>query len=126
MKLKEMLKENGVLETLDKIGFDSETVISGLTEETDAHYMKYRWFNTGSSAHAIPTEEMLEAGYPWEEWYKDRMGVLQHHILYLEKTDLCDMTFDCPITDTTHPEPTRNHFWYLYNDEDSRLLYTRK
>ena len=78
------------------------------------------------AATRMRTDEMLEAGYPWEEWYKDpSTGEFQHHILYLKKTDRCDMTFDCPPTDTTHPEPTRNHFWYLYNDTDSRLLYAR-
>jgi len=125
MKLRETLTKNGVLETFDNIGFSGETIIGGLTEQTDAQYMKYRWFNGGHIVHAIPPEEMLAAGYPWEEWYKDPQGVFQHHILYLEKTPLCDMTFDCPPTDTTHPEPTRNHFWYLYNDQDSRLLYAR-
>lgn len=125
MKLKEMLKENGVLETFDNMGFGANNVLSGLDEKTDAQYAGYRWFNGGRIVHAIPSDELLAKGYPWEEWYRDREGVFQHHILYLEKTDRCDMTFDCPPTDTTHPEPTRNHFWYLYNDEDARLLYTR-
>lgn len=125
MKLKEMLTENGVLEAFDSMGFGAQKVIGGLTEETDAQYIKYRWFNGGRIVHAIPADNLLEAGYPWEEWYKDRQGELQHHILYLKKTDLCDMTFDCPPTDTSHPEPTKNHFWYLYNDRDGRLLYAR-
>lgn len=37
------------------------------------------------------------------------------------------MTFDG--TDLSledgHPEPTKRHFWYLYNDDDMSLLYTR-
>ncbi|MBS5644444.1 MAG: hypothetical protein KHW46_01635 [Clostridiales bacterium] len=132
MKLKEMLIENGVLQAYDAIGLDSNAIISGLNEKTDKQYSGYRWFSYtlehlgGYIVHCIPSDEMLEAGYPWEEWYKDpSTGEFQHHILYLKKTDRCDMTFDCPPTDTTHPEPTRNHFWYLYNDTDSRLLYAR-
>ena len=126
MKLREMLKENGALESFDNMGFGAENVIGKLTEETDAQYAKYSWFNGGFIVHAVPPADMLEAGYPWEEWYKDpSTGEFQHHNLYLKKTDRCDMTFDCPPTDTTHPEPTRNHFWYLYNDTDSRLLYAR-
>ena len=78
--------------------------------------------------HAVPTPDMLEAGFPWEEWYKDpNTGSYEHHVLYLKKTDKCDMTFDgtnLPPEDG-HPEPTKGHFWYLYNDEDARLLYAR-
>ena len=60
---------------------------------------------------------------PGRRWYRDDdLGEFQHHILYLEKTDKCDMTFDCPADDTTHPEPTRDRFWYLYNDTDGRLF----
>lgn len=128
MQLKEKLKELGVLETFDNMGFDSELIFSGLTEESDSQYMKYEWINGGRIVHAIPPENMLKEGFPWEEWYNvadNPEHAMQHHILYLEKTDKCDMTFDCPITDTTHPEATREKFWYLYNDTDSRLLYAR-
>ena len=127
MKLREMLKENGALESFDKMGFGAENVIGKLNAETDEQYAKYQWFNGGFIVHAVPPIEMLEAGYPWEEWYRDRNGVFQHHILYLKKTDKCDMTFDgtnLPPEDG-HPEPTKGHFWYLYNDTDSRLLYAR-
>ena len=128
MKLKEMLKENGCFDTFDKMGFGAEKVLSGLTEKTDELYCKYQWFNGGMIVHAIPTEDMLKEGYPWEEWYKDpNTGSYEHHILYLEKTDKCDMTFDgtnLPPEDG-HPKPTHGHFWYLYNDEDARLLYAR-
>ncbi len=37
------------------------------------------------------------------------------------------MTFDgtnLPPEDG-HPKPTHGQFWYLYNDEDARLLYAR-
>ncbi|MEI3416676.1 MAG: hypothetical protein V8Q43_03840 [Christensenellaceae bacterium] len=127
MKLREMLKENGALESFDKMGFGAENVIGKLNAETDERYAKYQWFNGGFIVHAVPPMEMLEAGYPWEEWYRDRNGVFQHHVLYLKKTDKCDMTFDgtnLPPEDG-HPEPTKGHFWYLYNDEDASLLYTR-
>ena len=127
MKLREMLKENGALESFDKMGFGAENVIGKLNAETDEQYAKYQWFNGGFIVHAVPPIEMLEAGYPWEEWYRDRNGVFQHHILYLKKTDKCDMTFDgtnLPPEDG-HPEPTKGHCWYLYNDEDASLLYTR-
>ncbi|MGI6665111.1 MAG: hypothetical protein ACOX3W_06850 [Christensenellaceae bacterium] len=125
MKLRKMLEENGILETFNNMGFDAEEIIAGLTEETDAQYMKYEWVNGGRIVHAIPPRDMLEEGYPWEEWYNAPQQPFQHHILYIEKTDKCDMTFDCPPTDETHPEATRNQFWYLYNDEDSSLLYAR-
>ena len=45
MKLREMLKENGALESFDNMGFGAENVIGKLTEETDAQYAKYSWFN---------------------------------------------------------------------------------
>ncbi len=130
MKLKEMLTENGVITAFDEMRLGADNVLANLTDETDAQYAGYRWFRstykTSPIVHAIPPEDKLNAGYPWEEWYRDDdLGEFQHHILYLEKTDKCDMTFDCPADDTTHPEPTRNRFWYLYNDADGRLFYAR-
>ncbi len=70
MKLKEMLKENGCYATFDNMGFGAEKVLAGLGEEADAQYCKYQWFDGGMIVHAIPTPDMLEAGLPWEEWYK--------------------------------------------------------
>ncbi len=129
MSLKKILTENGVLAAYERMGVGAETMVGGLTEAADAQYSKYRWyrgtFGDSDIVHAIPPEDMLKEGYPWEEWYRDDKGVQQHHILYLEKTELCDMTFDCPADDTTHPEPTRDRFWYLYNDTDSRFLHGR-
>ena len=128
MKLKEMLKENGCYATFDNMGFGAEKVLSGLTEEASEQYSKYQWFDGKFIVHAGPTPDMLEAGFPWEEWYKDpNTGSYEHHVLYLKKTDKCDMTFDgtnLPPEDG-HPEPTKGHFWYLYNDEDARLIYAR-
>lgn len=129
MSLKKFLEEQGILADYEDMGVGADKVLSGLTEETEAQYSKYRWFHDDMGfskiVHAIPPEDMLAEGYPWEEWYRDESGVQQHHILYLKKTELCDMTFDCPADDTTHPEPTRDRFWHLYNDGDSRLLYAR-
>lgn len=113
--------------SFENIGISSENVIGKLTEKTDEHYLKYMWFNGGTIVHAVPPIEMLKAGYPWEEWYCRRNGMLQHHILYIEKTDKCDMTFDGTnlSLEDGHPEPTKGHFWYLFNDDDMSLLYTR-
>lgn len=125
MKLKEMLQEMGILETYDNIGWGAENVLKDLDEETDAQYCKYRWFNGGYIVNAIPPEDMLAEGYPWEEWYNIN-GERHRHVLFLEKNDRCHDTFDCPEDDTTHPEPTRGHFWYLYEDPDGRLRSTQK
>ena len=129
MSLRQILTENGILAAYDRMGVGAEKVLSGLTDATDAQYSKYRWYKDmyqdSDIVHAIPPEDMIAEGYPWEEWYRDENGEFQHHILYLKKNELCDMTFDCPADDTTHPEPTRNRFWYLYNDADSRFLYAR-
>lgn len=127
MKLREMLTENGALESFDNMGFGAENVIGKLNEATDEQYSKYQWFNGGFIVHAVPPLEMLKAGYPWEEWYKDREGNFNHHILFLEKTDKCDDVWDgrdLPAEDG-HPEPVKGYFWYLYNDEDCSLIYTR-
>lgn len=125
MTLKEMLTKNGVLKTFDKIGFGADKVLADLTPEAEEQYKKYEWIDGGMIVHAIPPKDMLKAGYPWEEWYNVEQDPFQHHILYLEKTDLCDMTYDCPADDMDHPEATRDLFWYLYNDKDARLLYAR-
>jgi len=127
MSLKEKLTELGVVEAFDNMGFGAENVLGKLTPETEEQYAKYTWINGTFIVHAVPPADMLEAGYPWEEWYKNREGGFEHHILYLEKTEKCDMTWDgrnLPPEDK-HPEPTKGHFWYLYNDEDASLLYTR-
>ncbi|MBQ5956385.1 MAG: hypothetical protein IKO45_01845 [Clostridia bacterium] len=127
MKLKEMLKENGCYETFDNMGFGAENVIGKLNMVTDEHYAKYEWIDGKFIVHAVPPLEMLKAGYPWEEWYRQRDGVFQHHCLFLEKTDKCDMTWDgrdLPAEDQ-HPEAVKGYFWYLYNDEDPSLIFTR-
>mgnify|MGYP004523096119 CR=1 FL=1 len=85
MKLEELLRNNGVLESFENIGISSENVIGKLTEKTDEQYSKYNWFNGGTIVHAVPPIEMLKAGCPLEEWYCRRNGMLQHHILHLKK-----------------------------------------
>lgn len=41
MKLEELLRNNGVLESFENIGISSENVIGKLTEKTDEQYSKY-------------------------------------------------------------------------------------
>lgn len=127
MGLLEKLSELGVLATFDEIGFGAEHVFGGLTKETEAQYLRYEWINLpGLGVHAIPPADLLEAGYPWEEWYTwPPEQPKEHHILFLKKTDLCNDTYDCAADNMDYPASVRGKFWYLYNDEDLRLLYAR-
>lgn len=129
MKLKEKLNELGILKTFDEVGFDSNLIFSGLTEETENLYAQYEWINLeGMGVHAIPPADLLAAGYAWEEWYnmpEYPEHTLQHHILFLKKTDKCTETYDCAPDAEGYPDSVRGKFWYLYNDEDSRLLNAR-
>ena len=51
----------------------------------DDQYSKYMWFNGGTVIHAVPPIDMFKTGYPWDEWYCRRYGMLHHHILHLKK-----------------------------------------
>ena len=122
--LREFIKENGCYDTLVKIGVDPELILEGLTEEEEKVYAGYEWVHGERIVHAIPPKELLESGRPWEEWYKDADGNLFHHVLFLEKTERCDETWDgrdLPADDD-HPESVKGYFWYLYNDESPCLL----
>lgn len=128
MSLQEMLQEKGVQAKLDEMGYGAEKVLGKLTEETEAHYAKYEWFVGEHIVHAVPSKEMLEEGCPWEEWYQTPEGKREYHVLFVKKNEKCDMTFDAtnlPADDAVHPEPVGGYIWYLYEDADASLQYTR-
>ena len=132
MKLREMLKKQGIDEALEHIGFHIETIFCGLTQETSDLYCQYEWsaldcsvpgIKNGYVIHAFPSKELV-ADAPWEEWfYLD--GEPHHHVLFLQKKACCENSVEMPLTDVDHPVSARGLRWYYYADNDARPYAAR-
>lgn len=132
--LLEKLKSQGITEALEAIGYDCEKIFGGLSPETEEIYAAYSWSKVPCSVegirsayvvHAVPSEEQLEAGHPWEEWFF-QFDRPEHHVLFLEKKDFCDQEIFIPGADRDHPKEACGKNWYYYCDKESFPYFAGK
>ena len=125
--LLEKLKSQGIAEALEAIGYDCEKIFGGLSPDTEELYASYSWRKLACSVegirsayviHAVPSEEQLAAGRPWEEWFF-QFDKPEHHVLFLEKKEFCDQEIFIPEDDQDHPREACGRNWYYFCDTES-------
>lgn len=125
--LLEKLKAQGIAEALEAIGYNCEEIFGTLPPEAEALYAGYSFRKIACSVegirsayviHAVPSEELLKEGYPWEEWFF-QFDRPEHHVLFLQKKDFCDQEIFIPEDDQDHPREACGRTWYYFCDKGS-------
>jgi hypothetical protein len=123
------LLRKGVGNAFQSIGLDFRLLFpQSRNEVLDREYGSYEWIvrnvpGYGTVINAVPPDELLDSR-PWEEWYKHE-NVVHHHVLYRNKPDAYDEIFDAPDHDDIHPQRTLGNRWWVVDDPDPSLLFTR-
>jgi len=126
--LKELLKQQKVDETMQRLGLKMEEIFGGLDDLQDNPYRYHSWLvkeNHGFLVvNAIP-EKSAQDHLFWEEWYTYQ-GELHHHILTLWKPYKHHEVFQAPDSDDIHPPQCFSQTWYVIEDTDMRALLLRR
>jgi len=132
--LKQKLEDMGIKAALEELGYEFDEIFSGLSKEAQELYASYDWrkipcavegIRHGYVVHAVPPEELLESGYPWEEWFF-QFDRPEHHVLFLEKKENCDQEILIPADDVDHPKEACGRMWYYFGDAQSFPYYKNK
>ena len=125
--LLEKLKNQGIAEALEAIGYNCEEIFGNLSEEVQKMYASCSFRKIACSVegirsayviHAVPPEELLLKGHPWEEWFF-QFDRPEHHVLFLENKDFCDQEIFIPENDQDHPREACGRTWYYFCDSRS-------
>lgn len=124
--LLEFLSTKGIVEALEKLGYQAQEIFGALSTEAEKKYMTYTWKVVPCSVegiqdayvvHAVPPVELMGV-CPWEEWFV-QFGKREHHVLFLKKNDACTEEIFIPADDVDHPSEIAGKDWFYYCDTES-------